>query len=63
MSKATNRILTIEPVRESSAAVTAGSFRARSAGVTRNAKAEQDRGVKTSAVRTERFRIQPVNHS
>jgi hypothetical protein len=63
MSKATNRKLTLEPVKKSSAAAAAGSFRARSAAPTANAKADQDRGVKTSAARTERFRLLPVKHN
>jgi hypothetical protein len=63
MSKSTNRKLRLEPVKKSAGAAAAGSFRARSATAPANTKADQDRGVKTSAARTERFRQQPIKHN
>jgi hypothetical protein len=63
MSKATNRNLTLEPIKKASAAGAAGSFRARNAVATARTKADQDHGVKKSAMRTERFRLQAVKHN
>ena len=63
MSKAINRKLTIKPVKKSLAAAAVGSFRARSAAATVQPKVDQDHGVKASAVRNERFRLQSVKHS
>ena len=47
MSKAINRKLTIKPVKKS----------------TVQPKVDQDHGVKASAARNERFRLQSVKHS
>jgi len=63
MSKAINRKLTIKPVKKSLAAAAVGSFRARSASATVQPKVGQDHGVKASAARNERFRLQSVKHS
>jgi hypothetical protein len=63
MIKANHRKLNLEAVKKSSAAGAAGSFRARSAAATPDQKADPGRGVKTSAGRTERFRLQPVKHN
>jgi hypothetical protein len=63
MNKATHRKLKLEPVKKSSAAGTAGSFRARSAAASPLQEAGEDHGVKASAGRAKRFQPQPVEHN
>ena len=57
-----NRKLTITPVKESAAAAVV-RFRANSTAATVDQKADQFRGVKMSASRSERFRLQAVKHN